>query len=177
MREHVYTCATRIRMRCPVHIALVSGGVLAAVLAIFTRWRNSHSVSSKAAAALPSDAPTSAAPVVRVPLGELPPLKNDLLLRAARREAIERVPIWIMRQAGRLVFSICKRFWRACCVLSPSAIHQENCSAYVVRCHCRYLPEFMKFKQDTKAGFFTVRAASPSAWLSQTHNALCAKCL
>ena len=101
------TCATPIRMRCPVHIALVSGGVLAAVLALVTRWRKSHNVVSKAAAALPSDAPASAAPVVRVPLGELPPLKNDLLLRAARREAIERVPIWIMRQAGRLGFCCC----------------------------------------------------------------------
>jgi uroporphyrinogen decarboxylase len=29
------------------------------------------------------------------------PLKNDLLLRAARREKIERAPVWFMRQAGR----------------------------------------------------------------------------
>src|SRR5579864_7934381 len=29
------------------------------------------------------------------------PLKNDLLLRAARREKIERAPVWMMRQAGR----------------------------------------------------------------------------
>lgn len=30
-----------------------------------------------------------------------PRLENDLLLRACRREATERVPVWIMRQAGR----------------------------------------------------------------------------
>ncbi|KAK6440801.1 Uroporphyrinogen decarboxylase in heme biosynthesis [Oleoguttula sp. CCFEE 5521] len=32
---------------------------------------------------------------------DFPPLKNDLLLRTARNESVERPPCWVMRQAGR----------------------------------------------------------------------------
>lgn len=30
-----------------------------------------------------------------------PPLKNNNLLRAAKGEDVDRIPVWVMRQAGR----------------------------------------------------------------------------
>lgn len=45
--------------------------------------------------------PSVRTPLKRLPLAQMPTLKNDLLLRALRGEKTERVPVWCMRQAGR----------------------------------------------------------------------------
>lgn len=57
-----------------------------------------------------------------------PPLKNDLILRAARGEKVERPPVWIMRQAGRYLpeykeykgtddfFDLCRTPEKACTI-------------------------------------------------------------
>ncbi|OQR84752.1 uroporphyrinogen decarboxylase [Thraustotheca clavata] len=45
--------------------------------------------------------PFKRTPIKRLPLDQLPRLKNDLLVRAYLGQKTERVPVWCMRQAGR----------------------------------------------------------------------------
>ncbi|RLN97475.1 hypothetical protein BBJ28_00003738 [Nothophytophthora sp. Chile5] len=49
----------------------------------------------------PKPFPSVRTPLARLPLPQMPKLKNDLLVRALRGDRTERVPVWCMRQAGR----------------------------------------------------------------------------
>lgn len=39
----------------------------------------------------------------KMTIDNFPPLTNDLMLRVLKGERVERVPVWIMRQAGRFL--------------------------------------------------------------------------
>nr|QIZ30869.1 uroporphyrinogen decarboxylase-like protein [Halisarca dujardinii] len=84
-----------------------------------------------------------------------PPLKNDLLLRAARGEEIERVPVWVMRQAGRYLpefrelraehnfFKICQTPELACQITLQPIERYPELDGSIIFCDILVIPQAM----------------------------------
>lgn len=92
-----------------------------------------------------------------------PPLKNDLILRVCRGESVERVPIWIMRQAGRYLpefkeviakhpfFEICRTPSLACEVtLQP--VRRYDLDAAIIFSDILVIPQALGMQVEMKAG-------------------------
>merc|ERR1712004_582788 len=81
-----------------------------------------------------------------------PPLKNDLILRAARGEVTERTPVWVMRQAGRYLpefreFRLNHEFFEICrtpelaCEITLQPIRRFNLDASIIFCDILVVPQ------------------------------------
>lgn len=92
-----------------------------------------------------------------------PPLKNDRVLRAARGEPVDRVPVWVMRQAGRYLpefqevrtrydfFAVCQTPELACQVtLQP--IERFDLDASIIFSDILVIPQAMGLKVEMAAG-------------------------
>lgn len=92
-----------------------------------------------------------------------PSLQNDRLLRAARGESVDKVPVWIMRQAGRYLpefresrtkndfFTICQTPSLACEVtLQP--IKRFNFDASIIFSDILVIPQAMGLEVEMRPG-------------------------
>jgi len=92
-----------------------------------------------------------------------PALQNDLLLRAARGERVEQVPVWLMRQAGRYLpefkevftahdfFTIC-RTPELCCKLTLQPVDRFNLDAAIIFSDILMIPQALGMECVLKAG-------------------------
>ncbi|EPS45844.1 hypothetical protein H072_251 [Dactylellina haptotyla CBS 200.50] len=87
---------------------------------------------------------------------DFPPMQNDLLLRAARGEQVERPPMWVMRQAGRYLpeyheakgkndfFAVCRNPELACTItLQPVLRYRNLLDAAIIFSDILVIPQAM----------------------------------
>lgn len=94
---------------------------------------------------------------------EFPPLHNDLIIRAARKEPTERAPVWIMRQAGRYLpefkevragndfFQVC-RTPELACELTLQPIRRYPLDAAIIFSDILVVPQCMGLQVEMKTG-------------------------
>jgi len=92
-----------------------------------------------------------------------PPLQNDLLLRAARGEKVERAPVWVMRQAGRYLpefrevrvetdfFTVCQTPDLAC-EITLQPIRRFPLDAAIIFSDILVIPQALGMKVEMKPG-------------------------
>ena len=101
---------------------------------------------------------------VRTALEDMPPMMNDLLLRAARGETVERIPVWMMRQAGRYLpeyhvvrakadfFTICRTPKLACEITLQPLERFARLDALIIFSDILVIPQAMGMACDIVKG-------------------------
>lgn len=92
-----------------------------------------------------------------------PPLKNDNLLRAARGEVVDRVPVWVMRQAGRYLpefqevrklhdfFTVC-RTPELACEVTMQPLRRFDLDASIIFSDILVIPQALGLTVEMHAG-------------------------
>jgi len=92
-----------------------------------------------------------------------PPLKNDVIIRACRREPTPYTPVWIMRQAGRYLpefnqtkggldfFTVC-RTPSLVCELTLQPLKRFSLDAAIIFSDILVIPQVMGMKVEMKPG-------------------------
>ncbi|XP_067627419.1 uroporphyrinogen decarboxylase isoform X1 [Eurosta solidaginis] len=92
-----------------------------------------------------------------------PPLKNDNLLRAARGEPVDRVPVWVMRQAGRYLpefqevrklhdfFTVC-RTPELACEVAMQPLRRFDLDASIIFSDILVIPQALGMTVEMHAG-------------------------
>ena len=101
---------------------------------------------------------------VRTAPEDMPPMMNDLLLRAARGETVERIPVWMMRQAGRYLpeyhvvrakadfFTICRTPKLACEITLQPLERFARLDALIIFSDILVIPQAMGMACDIVKG-------------------------
>ncbi|XP_039486117.1 uroporphyrinogen decarboxylase isoform X1 [Drosophila santomea] len=99
----------------------------------------------------------------RVEFQPFPVLKNDNLLRAARGEVVDRVPVWVMRQAGRYLpefqelrklhdfFTVC-RTPELACEVTMQPLRRFDLDASIIFSDILVIPQALGLTVEMHAG-------------------------